>query len=65
MLVYAKALLHWNRNQWFCGACGGGTRPRHGGNVRDCLGCEQHMPRLRDSIGAHLIETWLSTPRVL
>jgi NAD+ diphosphatase len=176
MLVYAKALLHWNRNQRFCGACGGGTRPRHGGNVRDCLDCgrelfpriepavivlvehgdralfgrnaradrfstlagfvelgesledavrrevaeeagvavgdvsyvgsqpwpfpaglmvafravalsdvinvdgeelaearwltreqvrEQHMPRLRDSIGAHLIETWLSTPRAL
>ncbi|EWM17009.1 hypothetical protein KUTG_07313 [Kutzneria sp. 744] len=26
---------------------------------------EEHMPRTKDSIGAHLIETWLSTPRAL
>ncbi|HEY0496349.1 MAG TPA: NUDIX-like domain-containing protein [Kutzneria sp.] len=45
MLVYAKALLHWNRDQRFCGACGGETRPRHGGNVRDCLGCRRSCSR--------------------
>jgi NAD+ diphosphatase len=26
---------------------------------------DQHMPRFLDSIGAHLIETWLSAPRAL
>ena len=51
MLVYAKALLHWNRNQRFCGACGGETRPRHGGNVRDCLACGRELfPRLEPAV---------------
>jgi NAD+ diphosphatase len=51
MLVYAKALLHWNRNQRFCGACGGETRPRHGGNVRDCLGCRRELfPRIEPAV---------------
>lgn len=51
MLVYAKALLHWSRNQRFCGACGGETRPRHGGNVRDCLGCGKELfPRLEPAV---------------
>jgi NAD+ diphosphatase len=50
-LVYAKALLHWNRNQRFCGTCGGGTKPRHGGNVRDCLGCGRELfPRIEPAV---------------
>jgi NAD+ diphosphatase len=51
MLVYAKALLHWNRNQRFCGTCGGETRPRHGGDVRDCLGCKRELfPRIEPAV---------------
>ena len=50
-LVYAKALLHWNRNQRFCGACGGETKPRHGGNVRDCGGCRRELfPRIEPAV---------------
>ncbi|MFI9386887.1 NAD(+) diphosphatase [Kutzneria sp. NPDC052558] len=50
-LVYAKALLHWNRNQRFCGTCGGATRPRHGGTVRDCLGCGRELfPRIEPAV---------------
>jgi NAD+ diphosphatase len=50
-LVYAKALLHWNRNQRFCGTCGGTTSPRHGGNVRDCLDCKRELfPRIEPAV---------------
>lgn len=73
-LVYAKALLHWNRNQRFCGACGAGTSARHGGNVRDCLGCGRELfPRIEPAVivlvehgdralfGRHVRSSWFST----
>lgn len=37
-LVYAKGILHWNRNQRFCGTCGAPTESRDGGHLRVCLG---------------------------
>lgn len=36
-LAYARGLLHWNRNQKFCGACGGNTQGRNGGHLRVCM----------------------------
>jgi NAD+ diphosphatase len=38
-LAYARGILHWSRNQRFCGACGAQTEPRDGGHVRACQGC--------------------------
>ncbi|MBV1855855.1 NAD(+) diphosphatase [Catellatospora sp. NEAU-YM18] len=35
-LAYARGLLHWNRHQGFCGACGAATLSRNGGHVRVC-----------------------------
>ncbi len=37
-LAYARGLLHWTRNQQYCGRCGAATEPRDGGHVRACLG---------------------------
>jgi NAD+ diphosphatase len=37
MLAYARGLLHWTRNQRYCGRCGAATEPRDGGHVRACL----------------------------
>jgi NAD+ diphosphatase len=39
LLACAKGLLHWHRNQRFCGACGGATEPRDGGHHRACTTC--------------------------
>ncbi|MGQ0841221.1 NAD(+) diphosphatase [Actinokineospora sp.] len=38
-LAYARGLLHWHRNQRFCGACGAATRHGHGGHQLVCTGC--------------------------
>lgn len=37
-LAYARGLLHWHRNQRFCGACGTATDSRDGGHLRVCRG---------------------------
>lgn len=34
--AYARGLLHWHRQQRFCGACGASTAARGGGHVRSC-----------------------------
>ncbi|MGK5675962.1 NAD(+) diphosphatase [Micromonospora sp. URMC 106] len=34
--AYARGLLHWHRQQRFCGACGASTAVRGGGHVRSC-----------------------------
>ncbi|MGW4497112.1 NAD(+) diphosphatase [Micromonospora sp. NPDC004336] len=34
--AYARGLLHWHRQQRFCGACGASTEARGGGHVRSC-----------------------------
>ncbi|MEH0938179.1 NAD(+) diphosphatase [Micromonospora psammae] len=34
--AYARGLLHWHRQQRYCGSCGAATRPRDGGHVRAC-----------------------------
>ena len=39
LLACAKGLLHWHRNQRYCGACGGTTEPRDGGHHRACTAC--------------------------
>ena len=36
MLAYARGLLYWNRQQRFCGRCGGAAEARHGGHLRVC-----------------------------
>jgi NAD+ diphosphatase len=38
VLAYARGLLHWVRNQRYCGRCGAATEPRNGGHLRVCLG---------------------------
>ncbi|MFF5422132.1 NUDIX-like domain-containing protein, partial [Streptomyces misionensis] len=39
LLAYARGILHWNRNQRFCGACGGPAVPSKGGHLRTCQDC--------------------------
>ncbi|MER6757223.1 NAD(+) diphosphatase [Micromonospora echinofusca] len=34
--AYASGLLHWHRQQRFCGTCGASTVARGGGHVRSC-----------------------------
>ncbi|MGB2569187.1 NAD(+) diphosphatase [Micromonospora citrea] len=36
--AYARGLLHWHRQQRYCGCCGSATVPRDGGHVRACSG---------------------------
>jgi NAD+ diphosphatase len=53
MLAYARGLLHWTRNQRYCGRCGAATEPRDGGHVRACLGagCGQLLfPRIEPAV---------------
>lgn len=39
-LAYARGLLHWVRNQRYCGRCGAATELRSGGHVRACIGSD-------------------------
>ncbi len=46
LLKFARGLLHWHRNTAFCGKCGGKTKPREAGHVRECTNCgAKHFPR--------------------
>ncbi|MEU1686200.1 NAD(+) diphosphatase [Micromonospora sp. NPDC005707] len=36
--AYAKGLLHWHRDQRFCGGCGAATVAGDGGHTRSCTG---------------------------
>jgi NAD+ diphosphatase len=51
LLAYARGILHWNRNQRFCGACGGSTESREAGHLRTCRGCEKLLfPRIEPAV---------------
>ena len=50
-LAYARGMLHWARNQRFCGACGSGTAAEQAGHVRRCQGCGKlHFPRIEPAV---------------
>jgi NAD+ diphosphatase len=50
-LAYARGILHWHRNQRFCGACGGPTAPSDGGHLRVCGGCGKLLfPRIEPAV---------------
>ncbi|WP_309232198.1 NAD(+) diphosphatase [Micromonospora tarensis] len=42
--AYARGLLHWHRQQRFCGACGAPAVAGGGGHVRTCTGGECGRP---------------------
>lgn len=51
--AYARGILHWHRNQGFCGTCGSATVPRDGGAARRCTseGCGRLLfPRLEPAV---------------
>jgi NAD+ diphosphatase len=53
ILAYARGLLHWIRQQRFCGACGSRTRSRNGGHLRVCDNdsCGRlHFPRIEPAV---------------
>jgi NAD+ diphosphatase len=50
-LAYGRGMLHWARNQRFCGACGSPTEPRHAGHQRVCQGCGKLLfPRIEPAV---------------
>jgi NAD+ diphosphatase len=50
-LAYARGMLHWARNQRFCGACGSPTESRHAGHQRVCGGCGKLLfPRIEPAV---------------
>jgi NAD+ diphosphatase len=50
-LAYARGMLHWGRNQRFCGACGGRAEPEQAGHIRRCQGCGKlHFPRIEPAV---------------
>ncbi|MFI8365967.1 NAD(+) diphosphatase [Streptomyces sp. NPDC085466] len=51
LLAYARGLTHWNRNQRFCGACGGAAESRDGGHLRVCRACGKLLfPRIEPAV---------------
>lgn len=50
-LAYARGMLHWTRNQRFCGACGGRTHAEQAGHIRRCQDCGKlHFPRIEPAV---------------
>lgn len=50
-LAYARGMLHWTRNQRFCGTCGGRTRAEQAGHLRRCEDCRKmHFPRIEPAV---------------
>lgn len=50
-LAYARGMLHWARNQRFCGACGGRTSAEQAGHLRRCQDCGKlHFPRIEPAV---------------
>ena len=46
MLAQAKANLDWHQRHRHCARCGGTTRSKRGGQVRECSSCKaEHFPR--------------------
>lgn len=65
VLAYARGLLHWNRNQRFCGACGGSTEQRDAGHVRYCPACDRLLfPKIEPAV-IMLVESSGPTRRCL
>lgn len=59
-LAYARGILHWSRNQRYCGTCGARTEPRDGGHVRECQGCGKLLfPRIEPAV--IVLVTWQDT----
>jgi NAD+ diphosphatase len=51
IVSYARGILHWNRNQRFCGACGGRATSRDAGHLRVCDGCGKLLfPRIEPAV---------------
>jgi NAD+ diphosphatase len=51
VLAYARGILHWHRNQRFCGACGSLSEVRDGGHLRACTGCSRLLfPRIEPAV---------------
>jgi NAD+ diphosphatase len=51
--AYARGILHWHRQQAYCGACGAETGGRDGGHTRVCgrAGCARvHFPRIEPAV---------------
>jgi NAD+ diphosphatase len=64
-LAYARGMLHWARNQRFCGACGTPTEIRHAGHQRFCRTCERLLfPRIEPAV-IMLVEAPAAPRRVL
>ncbi len=58
-LACARGVLHWNRQQRYCGRCGSATRPRNAGYLRACAnaGCGALLfPRIEPAV-ITLVET--------
>jgi NAD+ diphosphatase len=58
-LAYARGLLTWNRNQRYCGRCGGAAEPRNAGHLQACANPECAallFPRIEPAI-ITLVET--------
>jgi NAD+ diphosphatase len=65
VLAYARGILHWHRNQRFCGACGGRTDSGHSGHLRTCRDCGKLLfPRIEPAIIV-LVELPGTPPRCL
>jgi NAD+ diphosphatase len=50
---YGRGLLHWHRNQQFCGACGAATESARGGHQRGCgnEACGRlHFPKIEPAV---------------
>ena len=48
LLFYSRSMIHWHREQRFCGRCGTPTQPEEGGHVMACTNqnCAiKHFPR--------------------
>ncbi|WP_211288551.1 NAD(+) diphosphatase [Actinophytocola xinjiangensis] len=51
VLAYARGMLHWHRNQRYCGACGARTSVRHAGHQLVCTGCGKLLfPRIEPAV---------------
>jgi NAD+ diphosphatase len=46
ILAYARGMLYWHQRHRYCGSCGGETKPKDGGHVRECAAEDlKHFPR--------------------
>ena len=67
MLASARGLLHWHRQQRYCGRCGSAAELRHGGHLRVCTngGCAALIfPRVEPAV-ITLVETGTRPRRCL